>query len=87
MKRTGLVIASLGLFLFAQAALADWTPAKRLTWSSGNSSDPAIAIDSNNIIHAVWDDDTQYYGYAEIYYRRSTDSGITWSAAKKVTGT
>jgi len=66
MKRIGLMTAALGFFLFAQAAQAQWTPAKRLTWSSGNSSVPAISIDSIDTIHVVWYDNTT--GNAEIYY-------------------
>jgi BNR repeat-containing family member len=85
MKRTGLMFAVLGLFLFAQAAQADWTPAKRLTWTSGSSGGPAIAIDSSKHIHIVWQDDTP--GKDEIYYKRSEDGGTTWSAAKRLTWT
>jgi uncharacterized cupin superfamily protein len=83
MKRTGLMIAALALFLFAQAAQADWTPAKRLTWTSGESFNAGIAIDSNNAIHVVWFDNTP--GNWEIYYKRSTDRGATWSAAQRLT--
>jgi len=71
MKRTASVIAALGLFLFAQAARADWTPAKRLTWTSGTSSVPAVATDSNGAVHIVWEDHTP--GNSEIYYKRSPD--------------
>ena len=66
MKRTGSMIPAICLFLLAQAAQAQWTPAKRLTWSSGNSSVPAISIDSTDTIHVVWYDDTT--GNAEIHY-------------------
>jgi len=56
MKRMALMIATLGLFLLAQAAQADWTPAKRLTWTSGISNYPAIAVDSSGNLHLVWAD-------------------------------
>jgi BNR repeat-like domain len=85
MKRTGLMIAALGLFLFAQAAQAQWTAAKRLTWTAGGSNEPVIDISSNGHIHIVWSDDTP--GNAEIHYKRSTDGGTTWSAARRLTWT
>ena len=83
MKQTGSVIAVLGVFLFAQSALADWTPVKRLTWTSGMSFGPAGAIDSTDAIHVVWYDTTP--GNYAVYYRRSTDGGATWSALKRLT--
>jgi hypothetical protein len=36
MKRVIPAIAALGFFFLAQSAQADWTPAKRLTWTIGN---------------------------------------------------
>jgi hypothetical protein len=83
MKRASLLILALGFFFFAQMARADWTPAKRLTWTSGWSWRPAIAVDSGDHIHIVWSDDTS--GNHEIFYRKSTDGGTTWSAPKRLT--
>jgi BNR repeat-containing family member len=83
MKRTGLMIAALGLFFWAQAALADWTPAQRLTWSSGESLHPKVALGSGNTVHVVWDDSIP--GHSEIYYKKSTDGGTTWGPAKRLT--
>jgi hypothetical protein len=83
MKRTGLMLAAFGLFLFAQIAQAGWTPAKRLTWNLGSCVSPAIAIDSNNQIHIVWMDLSS--GNFEIYYKRSADGGVSWSATKRLT--
>ena len=57
-----------------------WQPTKRLTWNSGNSSYPAIAIDPSRNIHVVWSDDTP--GNYEIYYKRSTDGGATWTTQR-----
>lgn len=54
----------------------DWT-AKRLTWNSGDSEEPAIAVDSNKHIHVVFYDDTP--GNAEIFHIKSTDGGNSWS--------
>jgi hypothetical protein len=62
-----------------------WSPVKRLTWTSGESCDAALAIDSSNQIHLAWDDEAP--GNAEIYHKRSADGGATWSAADRLTWT
>jgi hypothetical protein len=56
-----------------------WTT-KRLTWTSGNSMDPDIAVDSNNNLHVAWYDETP--GNPEIFYKKSTDEGITWTSKR-----
>jgi len=84
MKRTELMMLVLGLFIFTQAAQADWTPARRLTWNAGNSEHPAIAVDSTGGLHVVWQDATPGKGQY-LYYKRSTDGGVTWTANKKLT--
>jgi len=53
---------------------------KRLTWNAGGSGGPAIATDSSGNIHVVWCDYTS--GNFEIYYKRSTDGGSTWSTKR-----
>jgi hypothetical protein len=85
MKRMGLIIAVFGLFLFAPAARADWSAARRLTWTAGESCYPAIAIDSNNTLHVVWHDNSD--GNFEIYYKRSFNGGATWSPNQRLTWT
>jgi len=59
--------------------------AKRLSWTSGVSFSPVIAVDSSDNLHLVWDDDTP--GNFEIYYKKSTDGGATWTANKRLTWT
>ena len=62
-----------------------WSATKRLTWSPRNSSDPAISADSGNGLHVVW---VEYYNDTfnfEIFYKRSQNSGATWSAPKRLT--
>jgi BNR repeat-like domain len=85
MKRNALMIAAVGLFLFAQAAQADWTPVKRLTFTSGTSWYPTIAVDFSGHIHLFWEDDTP--GNLEIYYKTSADGGGTWSTSRRLTWT
>jgi hypothetical protein len=87
MKRIGLMLAVFALFLFVQAARADWTPLKRLTWNSGASWCPAIAADPFGNVHVVWYDETPAAGFPEIYYKKSTDGGSTWTASKRLTWT
>jgi phage terminase large subunit-like protein len=85
MKRADLTILALGFFLLAQTAQAQWSPAKKLTWTPGASWCPAIAIDSSNHIHVLFYDDTP--GNNEIYYLRSLDGGATWSLPTRLTWT
>jgi len=83
MKRTALMLVVLGLFFVAQSAQADWTPTKRLTWTSGWSGYPAIAADSSGLLHLIWLDYTP--GNTEVYYKKSTDSGTTWTTSRRLT--
>ena len=62
-----------------------WSPAQRITWTSGDSRNPAMAIDSGDTIHVAWDDDTP--GASEVYYKNSADGGTTWSASQRLTWT
>jgi hypothetical protein len=59
-----------------------WKTSKRLTNNPGGSSSPAISVDNDNI-YAVWEDGTP--GNYEIYFRRSLDGGISWTADKRLT--
>jgi len=85
MKRMVLMILALGLSFSAQTAQADWTPTKRLTWTAGDSGTPAIAADSFGYLHVVWPDRTP--GKEEIFYKKSTNAGATWSPNKRLTWT
>jgi len=67
MKRMMLMALVLAFSFMAQPARADWIPAKRLTWNSGSSVAPTMAIDSSNTIHVVWYDSTP--GNTEIFYK------------------
>jgi hypothetical protein len=59
-----------------------WQATKRLTWTSGTSYYPTIAANSSGGIHVVWHDDTP--GNFEIYYKRSTNAGMTWQATERL---
>jgi len=65
------------IFLTQNVEAQTWQATKRLTWNSGYSEFPSIATDSSGNIHVVWDDYTP--GNYEIYYKKSTDGGATWS--------
>jgi hypothetical protein len=82
-KYSLIFLLAAGLVFLTSDARADWDPAIRLTWTSGNSFQPAIAIGSDYQIHVVWNDDTP--GNGEIYYKKSSNSGGTWSTAKRLT--
>jgi hypothetical protein len=62
-----------------------WVSSKRLTSYPGYSDDVIIAVDSNNRIHLVWNDDKS--GNDEIYYKKSTNGGTSWMATKRLTWT
>jgi hypothetical protein len=85
MRKIRLTVLAIGLLFCAQAVQAGWEPTKRLTWNSGYSLAPAIAVDSLGHIHLVWCDYTP--GNAEIYYKKSTDAGATWSTNQRLTWT
>jgi BNR repeat-containing family member len=85
MKRIGRGIVSLGLVLCVQVAQAFWSPVQRVTWTSGESTNPAMAVDSNGGVHIAWSDATP--GNWEIYYKASPDGGTTWGTAKRLTRT
>lgn len=62
-----------------------WTTSQRLTWNSGLSLSPDLALDSADSLHLVWEDGTP--GNYEVYYMRSTDYGDTWTKAQRITWT
>jgi len=76
-KKASIISGIIGVFLFIQILTAQtWTADKRLTWNSGSSLDPAIAEDSNDHIHLVWEDNSS--GNWEIYYKRYLAVGARW---------
>jgi hypothetical protein len=61
-----------------------WTHNYQINRGSAYLSD--IAVDSHGVIHVIYDDTYHFSGqenqvvYADIYYRKSTDGGMTWSS-------
>jgi len=86
MNRTvGFVLAAVGLFLSRQAAQADWTPARGSPGILEGPGSQTLPLDTSDNLHLVWLDGTP--GNDEIYYRKSTDGGATWTPAKRLTWT
>jgi hypothetical protein len=56
-----------------------WEDEKRFVDTESNAENPGVAIAGimNSVVHVTWDDDRD--GNKEIYYKRSSDWGITWS--------
>jgi hypothetical protein len=61
---------------------ASWSQDTCLSGGAGNATDPAVAT-SGTAVHLAWQDDRD--GNPEIYYKRSTDEGITWSTDTRLT--
>lgn len=59
-----------------------WSSDIRLTFSSGQAINPTIAADGNNV-HVAWSDNRT--GNFLMYYKRSSNGGITWSADIQLT--
>ena len=81
MRRIKSAIGIICVFLLVQFIGAQtWQASKRLTYNSGGSYYPAIAVGPNDFIHVVWDDTTPVDH--EIYYKRSTNGGTTWTTKR-----
>jgi hypothetical protein len=62
-----------------------WTGTTRLSWTSGKTGSPEMAVDPAGGLHIVWYDNIP--GNLEIYYRKSTDGGATWTTSQRITWT
>ncbi len=78
------LILALIFLLSVSIAHSQWQPDARLTNNSGssNTSGQNIAA-SGSTIHVTWYDDRD--GNYEIYYKRSTDAGLSWGADVRIT--
>ncbi|MCB0725706.1 MAG: exo-alpha-sialidase [Ignavibacteriae bacterium] len=61
---------------------ATWGADTRLTNNASISQHPSISV-SGTIVHVVWEDTRD--GNLEIYYKRSTNSGVSWSTDTRLT--
>jgi hypothetical protein len=89
MKRLLRLISAIGLLAFAQMALAStWGASQRLTWNSGVSECPSVAVNAAGHIFMVWHDSTSgTSGSYEIYFKKSVNGGASWSANQRLTWT
>jgi len=84
MKKLILGIAFLCLMFSSNRIVSQWQNDMRLTNDPANSfagRDRSIAVYGNNI-HVVWQDHRD--GDAEVYYKRSTNSGVSWSSDQRL---
>jgi hypothetical protein len=63
---------------------ASWSQAVNISSSDGYSEYPDIAVDNAGNIGVFWGDNTS--GISEIYFKRSTDGGTSWSQAVNISG-
>ncbi|MEO0138012.1 MAG: sialidase family protein, partial [candidate division WOR-3 bacterium] len=63
-----------GLFATFTYAQSGWGPDTRLSYRQGYSYDPKAACNGDTI-HLVW---WESYAHEEVFYKRSTDAGLTW---------
>jgi hypothetical protein len=57
-----------------------FTPARAIFNSAGKSSGPSIAVGADGAIHTVWCQVNASTGEKLIFYSRSSDNGLIWSA-------
>jgi hypothetical protein len=61
---------------------ATWSPLQRISNAPGRSEDPCIAA-AGSCIHIVWNEFRD--GNCEVYYRRSSDRGVSWGLETRLT--
>lgn len=60
----------------------NWSAPQRLTWTSGDSVSPEVAIDLSNFIFLFWEENIS--GNSEIFCKQSQDGGLTWSVPARL---
>jgi len=81
------IIYSLGLFIlslvFNFRGYSQWQPELRLTndtlYSAASENNAWSIAASGDTIHVVWTSSVYISTFSEIYYKRSTDGGLTWT--------
>lgn len=61
---------------------SSWSPTVRLTYDTTFSESPSVIVSGGNV-HLVWQDSRD--GNEEIYYKLSTDGGLTWQPDTRLT--
>lgn len=61
-----------------------WTAVQELSLGRGASLNPNVTIGVNDSVHVAWTERTSTG--SSVMYRRSTDSGSTWSSAQNISG-
>ncbi|HTW91923.1 MAG TPA: exo-alpha-sialidase [bacterium] len=63
----------------------NWDTIQRISNAPQRSEDPCIAASDSNV-HIVWNDFRHGGGgHSEVYYRRSSDQGVTWGPETRLT--
>jgi len=60
----------------------NWGAVTQMSNTTIGSNSPSVAV-SGSVVHLVWSDERN--GNAEIYYKRSTDAGVSWGADTRLT--
>ncbi|MEO0078688.1 MAG: sialidase family protein [candidate division WOR-3 bacterium] len=60
-----------------------WSGDTALTSGAGAKVDPSLAV-AGDYVHLVWEDSRNGYN-SEVYYRRSTNNGLTWESEQRLT--
>lgn len=84
MKKNNIILLILILTLVSLSR-SQWQPDVRLTNSAGRSSTIGgkSIVAENNYLHICWLDDRN--GTYEVYYKNSTNAGLTWSSDRRLT--
>jgi len=73
------------MIILLTSPIRAWMPSQRLTWTAGDSSCLDVTIDSSNNILMVFQDDSWNYPTVDIFFKKSTDGGVTWPGIKRLT--
>jgi hypothetical protein len=65
---------------------ATWQPVVNLSNNAGTSSSSQIVAEGNNV-YVVWSQENTAGTQGHVYFRRSTDNGITWGPQVKISST
>jgi BNR repeat protein len=63
---------------------ATWKPIVNLSNDPGTSVNPQISVSGSNVF-VIWAQSTADNTPADVYFRRSTDNGVTWKPLVKIT--